>query len=145
MVMVGRVFARDTEREDGELSLRNMWRPDLAISVNLESLKNEFEELEEDCKAANSSVNDQERQTGIEEESEERRLFCNEKLTDADLLSDPEEGCMYHNDGLQAVQDGKPTMPSGFSMFENRFGGGLFGMPRRKSNPRTDSLGVPLE
>ena len=52
---------------------------------------------------------------------------------------------MYDNYGLEAVQDGEPSMPSGFSMFENLFGGGLFGMPRRKSKPRTDSLGVPLE
>lgn len=62
-----------------------------------------------------------------------------------EILSDPDKREMYDNYGLDAVKEGGPSMSGGFSMFENLFGGGLFGMPRRRAKPRTDHLGVPLE
>ena len=64
-----------------------------------------------------------------------------------DVLTDPEKRDNYDRFGLEGVQEGGPSGFGAASMFENLFGGGLFGIPRRgfSRQPRTDNLGVGLE
>ena len=62
-----------------------------------------------------------------------------------DVLTDPEKRDNYDRFGLEGVQEGGPSSFGTASLFENLFGGGLFGMPRRGRQPRTDNLGVGLE
>ena len=64
-----------------------------------------------------------------------------------DILTDPEKRENYDHFGMEGVQEGGPSGFGGASLFENLFGGGLFGMPRRgfSRQPRTDNLGVGLE